>query len=308
MPDFHALHRPGDPLLLANAWDVASALALAQAGFAAIGTTSLGVAAAHGLPDGQAQGKDQTLALVRALHGRLAVPLTVDLEGGFGGSPAEVAALAAELQAAGAAGINLEDGRPGDALADPAEQNDALAGPAEQNDAPADPAEQGHAPADHGEQGHTLADPAEQSDALADPAEQAAQIAAVKRACPGLFVNARTDVFWSGSKDLGEALERLAAYRAAGADGIYVPGVAADDDIRALVATRAPLNVLLLPTMTIRHLAGLGVARISTGSLLFRVALSAAVATAREIAAGAPAEPATMTYAETNALAFRKFR
>jgi 2-methylisocitrate lyase-like PEP mutase family enzyme len=258
MPDFHALHRPGDPLLLPNAWDVASALALAQAGFAAIGTTSLGVAAAHGLPDGQAQGKDQTLALVRALHGRLDIPLTVDLEGGFGGSPAAVADLAAELQTAGAAGINLEDGRPGDTLA--------------------------------------------------DPADQAAQIAAVKHACPGLFVNARTDIFWSGSKDLGETLDRLAAYRAAGADGIFVPGIADDDDIRALVATKVPLNVLLLPTMTVRHLAGLGVARISTGSLLFRVALSAAVATARGIAAGAGAEPAAMTYAETNALALRNFR
>ncbi|MFD0522728.1 isocitrate lyase/phosphoenolpyruvate mutase family protein [Paractinoplanes durhamensis] len=55
MTDFRALHRPGTPLLLPNAWDVASALALAEAGFAAIGTTSLGVAAAAGLPDGRAE-------------------------------------------------------------------------------------------------------------------------------------------------------------------------------------------------------------------------------------------------------------
>ncbi|WP_433361746.1 isocitrate lyase/PEP mutase family protein [Actinoplanes sp. CA-142083] len=252
MPDFRALHRPGDPLLLPNAWDVASALALEHAGFAAIGTTSLGVAAAHGLPDGQAQGQDQTLALVRALHGRLRVPLTVDVEGGFGGTPGEVAALAVALHDAGAAGINLEDARPG-------------AG-------------------------------------LAGPAEHAALIAAVKERCPDLFVNARTDTFWSGAKDVGETLARVTAYLDAGADGIFLPGIEKDDDIRALVATKAPLNVLLLPGMTVGHLAGLGVARISTGSLLFRTALAAAVTTAREIAAGAPARAATMSYAEVNAL------
>jgi len=109
--DFRALHRPGSGRLLPNAWDVASAVALASAGFAAVGTTSLGVAAAHGFPDGRAQGRDQTLALVRALHGPLAIPLTVDVEGGFGGGPDEVADLAAELAAAGAAGVNIEDVR-----------------------------------------------------------------------------------------------------------------------------------------------------------------------------------------------------
>jgi 2-methylisocitrate lyase-like PEP mutase family enzyme len=253
MPDFRALHRPGDPLLLPNAWDVASALALAHAGFAAIGTTSLGVAAAHGLPDGQAQGKDETLSFVRALRGRLRVPLTVDLEGGFGGSPDEVADLAATLHAAGAAGINLEDARPGGTLA--------------------------------------------------APAEQATIVTAVKERCPDLFVNARTDTFWSGTKDLDETRARVATYLDAGADGIFVPAIENDDDIRALVATKAPLNVLLLPGMTVGHLAGLGVARISTGSLLFRAALSAAVATAREVAAGEPARAAAMSYAEVNALA-----
>ncbi|WP_034217504.1 isocitrate lyase/PEP mutase family protein [Actinoplanes subtropicus] len=252
MPDFRDLHRPGAPLLLPNAWDVASALALADAGFAAIGTTSLGVAAAHGLPDGQEQGKDQTLEFVRALHGRLEIPLTVDAEGGFGGSPAEVADLAATLHAAGAAGLNLEDGRP------------------------------------HG--------------TLAPPDDQAARIAAVKARSPGLFVNARTDTHWTGTGDLAEALSRARTYLEAGADGIFVPAVAADDDIRALVALGAPVNVLLLPGMTVPHLAGLGVARISTGSLLFRAALAAAVGVAREVAAGAPAPAVTLTYAQANAL------
>src|SRR4051794_35785974 len=121
MTHFRDLHRPGRPLLLPNAWDVASATALADAGFAAIGTTSLGVAAAHGLPDGHGQGKSETLELVRRL-GHLKIPLSVDIEGGFGGGPREVADFAAALAAAGAAGLNIEDGRPDGTLTPPAEQ------------------------------------------------------------------------------------------------------------------------------------------------------------------------------------------
>ncbi|MGY0489527.1 isocitrate lyase/phosphoenolpyruvate mutase family protein [Streptomyces sp. WG-D5] len=107
---FARLHRGPAPLLLPNAWDAASAAALAAAGFEAIGTTSLGVAAAAGLPDGAGVTADATLALARQL-GRGTALFTVDMEGGFSDDPKEVAALARELSQAGAAGINLEDGR-----------------------------------------------------------------------------------------------------------------------------------------------------------------------------------------------------
>jgi 2-methylisocitrate lyase-like PEP mutase family enzyme len=99
------------PLLLPNAWDHASATLLAAEGFPAIGTTSLGVAAAAGLPDGAAATAEHTLDLTRRL-GRGAFLLTVDMESGFADDPRAVAELAAALHAAGAAGINLEDGRP----------------------------------------------------------------------------------------------------------------------------------------------------------------------------------------------------
>jgi 2-methylisocitrate lyase-like PEP mutase family enzyme len=253
MSDFSALHRPGSPLVLPNAWDVASALALAGAGFAAVGTTSLGVAAAHGLPDGEGQGQTETLDLVRALKSRLRVPLTVDVEGGFGGGPAEVASLAAALHEAGAAGINLEDGRSGGTLA-----------------------------------------PA---------AAQAELIHAVKTRVPDLFVNARTDTYWLKAGDRAETLARLRTYAEAGADGVFVPAIRSDDDIRAVVeSVGLPLNVLLVPGLTVPGLAALGVARVSTGSLLFRAALSAAVSTARDVAAGRSAPDGVVTYAETNAL------
>lgn len=263
--DFRALHVPGDPLLLPNAWDVASAAALAAAGFPAIGTTSLGVAAAHGLPDGRGAGRDETLALVRRLRG-LPVLLTVDVEGGFGGDPAAVADLAAELADAGAAGINLEDGR---AIDDLREGGRAGGG-------------------------------------LASLEEQVALIGAVKSRVPGLFVNARTDTHWLGAGDVEEAVARCRAYAAAGADGVFVPGLGDDDAVRTVTgAVGVPVNVLLLPGLTVPRLAALGVARVSTGSMLFRAALGAAVAAARSVARGEPAPAGLPGYAEVNALATR---
>ncbi|MFJ9181169.1 isocitrate lyase/phosphoenolpyruvate mutase family protein, partial [Streptomyces sp. NPDC102360] len=120
---FARLHRKDVPLLLPNAWDCASAAALADAGFEAVGTTSLGVAAAAGLPDGAGVTADATLALARRL-GRTPLLFTVDMEGGFSDDPDEVAAFARQLSAAGAAGINLEDGRADGSLT-PAHQHAA---------------------------------------------------------------------------------------------------------------------------------------------------------------------------------------
>jgi 2-methylisocitrate lyase-like PEP mutase family enzyme len=106
---FAALHHADAPLLLPNAWDHASAALLAAQGFAAIGTTSLGVAAAAALPDGAAATRDLTVRLARQLGGAPYL-LSVDAEDGYGQEPCEVAELARELAAAGVVGINLEDG------------------------------------------------------------------------------------------------------------------------------------------------------------------------------------------------------
>lgn len=112
MTAFADLHRPGEPLVLPNAWDFASAAALVKAGFQAIGTTSLGVASAAGLPDGTGATRAQTIAVTRRL-GSLPCMLTVDIEGGFSPTDdvAAVVALAREVADAGAVGVNLEDGR-----------------------------------------------------------------------------------------------------------------------------------------------------------------------------------------------------
>ena len=110
MSRFADLHAPGDPLVLPTAWDLASAAAYARAGFVAVGTTSLGIAAAAGYRDAARTTRDATVALAtRLAAGPLLV--SVDLEDGYADSPREVAALAADLAAAGVAGVNIEDGR-----------------------------------------------------------------------------------------------------------------------------------------------------------------------------------------------------
>ena len=213
----------------------------------AVGTTSLGVAAAAGLPDGAAATREKTLRLAMAL-GSEPFLLSVDAEGGFSDDPDEVAQFARELYAVGAIGINLEDG-------------------------------------------------------LGPATRHAAKIAAVKRAAPGLFVNARTDTHWLGDGD--GTLARLDAYREAGADGVFVPGLTDLRGIEALVRhLDVPLNVLYSPGgPTVPHLADVGVRRISLGSLLYRRALGAALEAVADLRAGRTPTGATPSYDEVAAFA-----
>jgi 2-methylisocitrate lyase-like PEP mutase family enzyme len=228
---FHRLHEKPDPLVLPNAWDAASAALFVEEGFAAVGTTSLGVAAAVGVPDARGLARGATLALAGILV-RLPVPITVDIEHGWGGDPAE---LAAELAEIGVAGVNIEDGRP---------------------------------------------------DGLAAPDEQTTMIRALKDGAPNLFVNARTDTHWLGL-ERESTVERAHRYVDAGADGIFAPGLTDDAGIAELVAAvDAPLNVLA--GRDPRQLAELGVRRISTGSLPYRAALTAARVTAVGVRQGHP--------------------
>ncbi|MEB0200628.1 isocitrate lyase/phosphoenolpyruvate mutase family protein [Cryobacterium sp. 10I1] len=112
MSTFRQLHYRDSPLVLPNAWDVGSALAFADAGFPAVGTTSFGIAASAGLPDGGGSSKAATVALAARL-GRMSVHITADVEDGYSDDPAEVAEFVAELEVLGVAGVNLEDSRDG---------------------------------------------------------------------------------------------------------------------------------------------------------------------------------------------------
>lgn len=125
---FARLHRPGHPLLLPNAWDVASAVTIAAAGAAAVATTSGGVAWSLGVPDAADLGAERAAAVIERIAAAVTVPVSADIEAGYGpGTDAVLATVTAVVQA-GAVGINIEDRLPGQTvLLDPAEQADRLA-------------------------------------------------------------------------------------------------------------------------------------------------------------------------------------
>src|SRR6476660_6545407 len=104
-----ALHIPGDPLLLLNAWDAASAVVIARGGAKAIATTSAGAANALGYADGQHVTRDQMLGAVAPIASAVELPVTADMEAGYGDAPEDAAATARGVVEAGAVGLNLED-------------------------------------------------------------------------------------------------------------------------------------------------------------------------------------------------------
>ncbi|WP_428961265.1 isocitrate lyase/PEP mutase family protein [Micromonospora fluostatini] len=235
---FRSLHVPGVPLVLVNAWDVASARIVAATGAPAIATTSAGVAWSLGAPDGDLLGRDLAVDLVARIVAAVDVPVTADIEAGFGATPAEVGRTIAGVVAAGAVGVNLEDTR-------------------------------------HDGSGSVRAVD-DQCERLA-AARSAADAAGVP-----LYVNARVDTYLRGAGGVDETVARARAYLAAGADGIFVPGVVDPATIGALVAgVEAPLNILAGPSAPpVPELARLGVARVSVGAL----AAEAAYATVRRAA------------------------
>lgn len=110
---FRALHVPGDPLVLFNIWDAGSARAVAAAGAKAIATGSYGVACARGSSDGENLSLDAALANLREILGVTDLPVSIDMEAGYGTNAAAVGRSVARAREAGAAGINMEDRLPG---------------------------------------------------------------------------------------------------------------------------------------------------------------------------------------------------
>lgn len=124
---FAGLHKAGEPLLLANAWDVASAVAVQAAGARAIATTSAGVAWSLGVPDAGGLDADHAAAVIARIAAAVSVPVSADIEAGYGDSPDAVATTVAAVVRAGAVGVNLEDRRDGASLFAAAQQAERLA-------------------------------------------------------------------------------------------------------------------------------------------------------------------------------------
>ena len=233
---FQALHSSPHPLVIPNAWDAASAALFQREGALAVATSSAAVAWSLGYADGGALPRHELLGAFKRIQRVLTIPLSVDLEDGYGDTPEGVAALVVEVANMGVAGVNLEDG-------------------------------------------------AQQPQLLAD------KIAASRHALGNtpLFINARTDVVLRGlacgPHAIDMTLERARVYQAAGADGLFVPGLSNAQDAAA-VASRVelPLNLMLLPGMpSIQTLFGAGARRFTAGPANFQSAYGRACSVAREL-------------------------
>ncbi|MFI6694668.1 isocitrate lyase/phosphoenolpyruvate mutase family protein [Streptomyces sp. NPDC050433] len=140
------------------------------------------------------------------------------------------------------------------------------------------------------------------AETLIDPAAYAEKVAAVKRRCPEVFINARVDTYWlDQDATVAATLDRAARYVEAGAEGVFVPGALDHALLRELAAAiPVPLNVLAIPGLSPAELAELGVRRVSTGSLSYRAAIHAAVAVAEGVR-GTGTVPEATPYPELQA-------
>ena len=232
-------------LVLPNAWDAITARLFARLGFAAIATTSGGVAWSLGYPDGE----HAPLAEVVAATGRIAravdVPVTADIEAGYGATPGDVADTVRAVIEAGAVGINLEDGL--------------------------------HAPGALRE-----LEAAAQRIRAAREAAAATGVPIVINARTDTYM---LKYGASDAERFDETVRRANAYLAAGADCIFPIGLGDGATLGALVkALDAPINVAARPGMpSLAELARLGVARVSTATRFATLALSAVERAAREL-------------------------
>ena len=236
---FRQLHFPGADaiLVLPNAWDAMSARLVEAAGARAIATTSAGISWALGHPDGQGLTREAMIDAVRRIVAAVRVPVTADVESGYGsGSPDDVAATARGVIAAGGVGINLEDspGRDGAAMLDAEVQAERIAA-----------------------------------------ARAAAKTAGIDLFINARIDTYVKKVGADGDR-FAETVRRARAYTAAGADGVFVPLVTDADIIRRLAAeVGAPLNVIGGPGVpSIGELRTLGVARVSVGPGLARAVMA----------------------------------
>ncbi|MFI7010192.1 isocitrate lyase/phosphoenolpyruvate mutase family protein [Streptomyces sp. NPDC050145] len=238
---FRALHHgrsPADPLVLPGPWDAASARVFEEAGLPALATPSAGVAASLGYEDGRTPADEMFAAVARIVRS-VSVPVSADIEGGYGMAPKE---LVERLLGTGAVGCNLEDSAP-----------DGGSGAGAGGGARA---------------GAGLKDAARHADWLAE-------VRAVAGA--GIVLNARIDTFIRGAEDpVGEAIERARLYVTAGADCVYPIGAPAEVLPRLRAGIEGPLNVGAPPGgPSLREWGELGATRITFGPGLQRRATAA---------------------------------
>ncbi len=263
---FQSLHdTESDILVLPNAWDAASALIFEDAGHAAIGTSSSGIAASHGLPSGRLLSREQMLDVVERIASAVDIPVSADMEGGYGDNPETIGETTKKTIEAGAVGINLEDG----------------GGYGSDEIAPLDRQTQR----------------IRSARAVADQTD----IPFVINARTDVFWLEQGEP----DERVSLALERANAYAEAGADCLFIPGVSETETLATLVdGLNGPLNALGGPGgPTVSELADLGVGRVSVGSGPMRTTLGHLREVAGELAADGTYDrmDAAIPYGEWNA-------
>lgn len=261
------MHHGQSPLLLPNAWDAGSARLFAQRGFAAVATTSGGVAWSLGYQDGEQVPLDEVLAAVARMARVCSVPLSVDFEGGYGATSAAVGTSVRAVIEAGAAGVNIEDGTPGHGPLRPLDEAAARI-------------------------------------AAARDAATASGVALVINARVDLWLHEVP--LADASARMDEGLRRARAYLAAGADCIYPIGLRDRVELASLVkALGAPVNVAAGPGVPpLGELARLGVARVSTATRFATLALGAVDQAVAELRSSGRFDglASAFTYADAQAL------
>lgn len=260
-----ALHT-GDVLVLPNAWDPASAALIEQAGARAIATTSCGVSWTLGRPDGQGVTRAEMVAAVERITGAVHVPVTADIERGYGPLPDDVAATVRAIAQAGAVGVNLEDsGAPTSILFDVDEQV-----------------------------------------ARIRAARQAAADAGVADFVVNARTDVFLAQVGDPADRVQEVVRRGTAYSAAGAACFFVPGLLDLEVLHEIVTSvDVPVNALAIPNgPSVTEFADAGVRRVSVGGRIAEIAYTSAVSTTRELLADGTYGKAdgALTYPDMNAL------
>jgi 2-methylisocitrate lyase-like PEP mutase family enzyme len=265
---FRAMHDGPETLVLPNAWDAGSAAIMVDAGFPAIATTSAGVAFANGFPDGENMSRDRMLEAVGRIAQRVDVPVTADLETGYGQTSEDVAETMCLAIEAGIVGANIEDG--------------AIGGP----------------------EPLIAIDVMVARLKAVRAATDAVGVTFTINARVDTFIKRRDT---SAEDNYAETLKRAEAYIAAGANCIFVPWVTDTAMIKRLVdGIAAPVNLLgataglTVPPLT--EMQRLGVRRISIGGSLCVTMLGEVRRIVRDIKAGQIDYSAAMTNAEMNAV------
>ncbi len=231
---FRALHDGPDILILANTSDVATSRVVVEAGYPAVATSSAGVAWAQGYADGEIIPREEMLAVIRRIARSVPVPVTADMEAGYGARPEDVAKTIRATLEAGAVGLNIED---------------------------SDPSAGGHPLLDFDLCVDRITAGRKAADDFGVPMVINARTDCFAGRAPG------SDE-WKDA--LAEAVRRGNAYAQAGADCIFVPFVRDSETITVLVrGINAPVNTLSgAPSPTVPQLRDIGVRRVSVGGLL----------------------------------------